>query len=185
MLDLLATPRQATLLDWGAGNGILVHLLRDLGTDAYCYDKYVRPLYAEACEPPAKCDVITAFEVWEHFADPLGETDRIFGYQPSVHIVSTEFHRDQPEDWTYLHPEIGRHVFFYSERALHFVARRHGYDVIHGSRFAVFVNGVIQGSTRTALRELLENPAGHPGGARMSGDLWRNDGKTSEATGSR
>jgi hypothetical protein len=159
VLDLLAIPRQVTLIDWGAGNGILVRLLREAGTDAYCYDKYVRPLFTEARTPPAKCDVITAFEVWEHFADPLAETDSIFGHRPAIHIVSTEFHSGQSEDWAYLHPEIGRHTFFYSEGALHFVAQRHGYDVICGSRFAVFFVGTIKASVRGELRALLQSPS--------------------------
>lgn len=151
-------PRTGTLLDWGAGNGILVRLLRDKGTDAHCLDRYVRPLYAEDREPPANFDVITAFEVWEHFPEPNAEIDRIFAYRPAVLMVSTEFYRDQTEEWTYLHPDIGRHVFFYSEQAMNFLGRRYGYDVVCGSRFSVFAREAIETSTRRVLRENLENP---------------------------
>ena len=158
ILDLVAIPRRATLLDWGAGNGILTRLLADGGLDVYGYDKHVRSAYTADRPPPTPCDVVTAFEVGEHFSDPAVEIDGIFPYSPRLHIVSTELHQSQNEDWPYLHPVIGRHVFFYSQEALRYVARRHGYELFCGSRFAVFTKLALEADARGTPQALLDSP---------------------------
>src|SRR6185437_5471048 len=58
-----------TALDYGGGAGLLCRLLRDSGRDAYWYDGYTPPSYANgfAGSPDSHYDLVTAFEVVEHF----------------------------------------------------------------------------------------------------------------------
>ena len=57
--------------------GILVRLLRDYGVEALWCDQYCENLLARGFEYNGECaDLVTAFEVLEHFVNPLEELDR-------------------------------------------------------------------------------------------------------------
>jgi hypothetical protein len=122
----------ARILDWGGGEGLLVRLLRDVGLPAYHWDKYAENLYAIGFEgdPADQYAMITAFEVYEHFANPREEIDAIFEHRPEVHLLSTSLYRGQGDEWPYLNPGNGRHVFFYSREALSQIAYFFGYRAL-------------------------------------------------------
>jgi hypothetical protein len=126
---LVGIPSDAPWLDWGAGDGLLVRLLRDVGINAYHYEPHGSNVYAVGFEADlaVKYAVITATEVWEHMADPAIEIDKIFALSPDFHIATTLIYTGQDETWQYLYAQTGRHVFFYSTRAVEFVARKYGY----------------------------------------------------------
>ena len=122
---------QDKLLDWGGGSGLLVRLLRDVGIDAYNYDKYAKNHFASGFSrsDEQRYSFVTAFEVFEHFANPATDLETIFALQPSFFLISTCLFKDEGPDWPYLGPAKSEHVFFYSEAALQLIGRRFGYQV--------------------------------------------------------
>ena len=120
------------IVDFGGGDGLLVRLLRDHGLNAFVSDEYAAATYARGFTRPdfARPDLVTAFEVIEHFADPAANLAQIFGGQPRAVLLSTLVYDGQGAEWWYLAPHGGQHVFFYSERGLQLIAERYGYVLV-------------------------------------------------------
>lgn len=119
---------KGSILDLGGGNGLLVRLLRDMGLDAYRLDMYVKNLYALSFEHKEgrRYQMITAFQVWEHFSEPFTELDQIFNMQPEYVLITTGLYADQDQNWEYLNA-YGRHIFCFSDKAREYVATKYGY----------------------------------------------------------
>lgn len=141
----------AKILDWGAGDGLMVRMLRDVGFDAYHWDLYARNTYAVGFDggQDAHYDFITAFEVWEHLPNPASELDAIFSKQPEMHLATTSLYARQGEAWPYLNTLTGRHVFFYSRKAIQIIADKYGYSA------EVFHNDLLMFSRRPPLNRFL------------------------------
>lgn len=134
-----------TLLDFGGGDGLLARLLRDVGFDAQVIDAYARNSYAQGFEHQyLKYDVVTAFEVFEHMPSPEADLNQVFDLDPEFLVVSTALYQGQNEDWWYLDPLSGQHVFFYSEKAMFIIAERFGYSFVRVSDFFVFSRDPIE-----------------------------------------
>ncbi len=117
------------VVDQAGGYGILVRLLRDSGINARWQDKYCQNLVARGFEAGEEaCDLVTAFEVLEHFLDPLAELRRMLD-RASLVLLSTELVREQSSpasDWWYLGSEHGQHIAFFRKRTLTWMAERLG-----------------------------------------------------------
>jgi len=117
--------------------------MRDRGYDFWSYDAYSISIYTPAhalSEPPMTgMDVLTSFEVLEHFANPATECFQIFGTKADVLILSTELFRGQDASWDYLAQETGQHVFFFSAKALAGLARRFGYTAMGWNNLLIFM----------------------------------------------
>jgi len=74
--------------------------------------------------------MIVAFEVFEHLADPVAEAGALFAASPEYVIVGTGRYCGQGRDWEYLFPHHGQHVFLWSRNAHEWLASQHGYEVI-------------------------------------------------------
>jgi hypothetical protein len=98
-----------TTLDFGGGAGLLCRLLRDAGWDAYWYDQYIAPGYAAGFVgvPDNAHDLVTSFEVVEHFPNPRTDLAQLFAGSPRGVLLMTELYAGQGEDWSYLAPEEG------------------------------------------------------------------------------
>ena len=118
-----------TILDFGGGDGLLCRLLRDRGLDAYTIDWFSVPSYTQPFVGSLEesYDLVTAFEVFEHFPNPRELLDQLFQCRPEFLLASTEPYRGNELDWWYLAPNTGQHVFFYSEGALRWIAARFSY----------------------------------------------------------
>lgn len=142
------------ILDFGGGDGLLCRLLRDIGFDCWTYDKFSKPSYGQGFT--AKLDqsfeLITSFEVFEHFANPALEVADLFSRQARVVLISTELYRGQSADWWYLGPESGQHIFFYSERAVRLIAEQARYNVKIGKTFTLFFQGSISVCQQKAIQ---------------------------------
>lgn len=145
------------LLDMGGGDGLLCRLLRDHGLNAYAQDRYATPIYSQGYSEPdfERADLLTAFEVFEHFAEPRDELAGVFSRGPSAILVSTETYQGQDELWWYLTPESGQHVFFYSPRALLDFADTHDYDTRFLGRYTLFTARGSSSAPYRLLRWLL------------------------------
>ncbi|MEX0366539.1 MAG: class I SAM-dependent methyltransferase [Ruegeria sp.] len=127
---------QARGIDLGAGYGLLVRGLRDVGIDFHWSDPFADNLLArgfEADEGPY--EVAAAFEVLEHLPDPLGhlKTARAqFGYETLFFSATCFDPGDIPgPDWWYWAFETGQHISFFSEQCLDFMAHELGMRKVH------------------------------------------------------
>jgi len=150
------------VVDFGGGDGLLCRLLRDYGLNCFVSDKYASPVYAQGFSIPdfETPDLALAFEVVEHFVEPMKDWDALFARRPRLLLVSTGIYSGQSADWWYLAPEIGQHVFFYGESALRLIARRFDYELVRLGDYMVFArHGEIGYLRRIALRVFFSNRA--------------------------
>lgn len=113
------------VVDHAGGYGILVRLLRDIGIDARWRDMYCENLLARGFEAsPGGCELLTAFEVFEHLVDPVHDLAAMLADAPCV-LVSTELVTTSTTplaDWWYYGPEHGQHIGFFRPATLHRMA---------------------------------------------------------------
>lgn len=157
LAKLFKLPQTASILDWGGGNGLMTRLLRDLGFDARNYDMYDKNSYAGGFDDEAgkNYDMITSFEVLEHMAEPKDEIAQIFERNPKVIFMSTCFFCGEDINWSYLAPYSGRHIFFYSPKALLEIASSRGYSAILFNNLIVYYKEPISKWTKKMIRFCL------------------------------
>ena len=119
-----------TALDYGAGTGLFVRLMRDRGHDFRWSDLHCANLFALGFEagPDQPVDLVTCFEVAEHLVDPLAVFRELTARAP-VLLFSTELlpaAGNRPGEWHYYAPEAGQHIGFFSTTSLAMLARRLG-----------------------------------------------------------
>lgn len=122
-----------TALDYGAGTGLFVRLMRDRGHDFRWSDPHCENLFALGFEADeaAGFDLVTCFEVAEHLTDPLPVFRRLTERAP-VLIFSTELlpeRNNRPGEWHYYAPETGQHVGFFTIASLQALANKLGRHV--------------------------------------------------------
>jgi hypothetical protein len=148
-----------TALDFGGGSGLLCRLLRDAGYDVYWYDQYSSPGYATGFvgSPSDTYDLITSFEVVEHFSNPNSDFEALFAGKPTALLLMTELYTGQSEDWSYLAPEEGQHIFFYSPQALRLIGANYGYHLLLCRGFILFLRDAPAPLQRWILQTLLRH----------------------------
>ncbi len=129
-------PRKHSALDFGSGPGTLVRLLRDEGKNAYGYEPYRDPFFAEEfCSRelrPGPFDLVIATEVLEHTTDPVPFLEKLKGLAlpHGLILLSTElFDPTEQQDlsaWPYLSLECGQHVTLFTPKGLDQAATRAG-----------------------------------------------------------
>jgi hypothetical protein len=119
------------VIDFGGGDGLLCRLLRDYGINCFVADKYAEPKYAPGFALPTfkAPQSKLAFEVLEHLPNPANDLEALFDGEPSALLLSTMLYLGEGPQWSYLSPETGQHVFFYSRKAIDLIATQRGYDV--------------------------------------------------------
>ena len=137
ILNLLY-PKAAKAVDFGAGHGVFVRLMRDRGFQFFWFDRYATNDYArgfEYCED-TKYEFLTAFEVLEHLVDPVAELAALMELSDNVFVSTFTIPDPVPalSDWWYYSPTTGQHVSFYTRRSLEILATRFGRRLLsHGS----------------------------------------------------
>lgn len=123
--------KNSIFLDYGGGYGIFTRIMRDLGYDFRWKDKYSPNLFARGFEFEDKesIDLLTAFELFEHFSEPKEELDYLFGVSDNI-LFSTLLYdnnmRYKPfSKWWYYTPQTGQHIVFYSKRTCLFIAQKY------------------------------------------------------------
>jgi ubiquinone/menaquinone biosynthesis C-methylase UbiE len=142
-LDYISFPRAGLAIDFGGATGLLARLMRDVGYNFTAYDAYSDPFFVNYFVPKDMAslapELVTAFEVFEHFPDPSGSLDEILRPQPRMVIFSTWFCDGQPDDWIYYSPECGQHVFFYTQEGMRRFAAERGYELQMSAFFYLLV----------------------------------------------
>jgi len=119
-----------TALDYGAGTGLFVRLMRDRGHDFRWSDPYCDNLFARGFEAGDNTtfDLVTCFEVAEHLTDPLPVFRQLSERAPIL-IFSTELlpeRNNRPGEWYYYAPETSHHVGFFTTESLQGLANKLG-----------------------------------------------------------
>lgn len=122
--------KDAKYLDCAGGYGIFTRMMRDIGFDFYWKDKYSTNLVARGFEYTGNeyIELITAFEAFEHFENPLEEIENLLKISKNI-IFSTELASlpaKDPKDWYYYCLEHGQHISIYTFNTLNYIARKYG-----------------------------------------------------------
>jgi hypothetical protein len=158
-------PKSKSFVDFGAGNGMLVRLMRDFGYEFGYYDPYGPNLFARGHEThlgkSSHFDVGTAFEVLEHLRRPVDEL-RPLAASCDVILATTTVAPEPPprlNEWWYYALDSGQHVTVYTERALDELARRLGYYRTSAAGFHVLARTKL---SPLALRVVVSRRVGNP-----------------------
>jgi hypothetical protein len=116
-------------LDFGAGYGMFVRLMRDRGFRFQHYDPSCANLFSRfseaRLEDGRRYKLATAIEVIEHTADPIATILQILKYSDAI-LLSTEVSSSAPPDpaWWYVGLEHGQHISFFGVRTFSALAAR-------------------------------------------------------------
>jgi len=131
-------------VDYGGGHGIFVRMMRDQGFDFYRDDKYCANLFAngfDASDSGANSfELLTAFEVFEHFASPCDELCRLLQKSKTI-LFTTVILPDnppQPSKWWYYGLDNGQHISFYTRKSLQYLANKYGLYYFYNGNIHLF-----------------------------------------------
>lgn len=148
----------AIFLEYAGGYGILSRMMRDIGFDFYWMDKYSKNIFAKGFEynSEEKVELLTAFEVIEHFAEPMEEFEAMFKLSDNVLISQKLIPNPIPniEEWAYYSPLSGQHISFYREKTLKFIAEKFNKNVYSFYDTHLFTNKKMG---QNKFSELLSN----------------------------
>ncbi|MBD2492725.1 methyltransferase domain-containing protein [Nostoc sp. FACHB-280] len=126
---------EAKFLDYGGGYGLFVRMMRDLGFDFYWDDKFCTNLFAKGFEfdldNNATYELVTAFEVFEHFSNPIEEIENILKISKNI-LFSTEIlpeNNPKPNEWWYYSPHDGQHISIYTVKTLSKIAEKYNLNL--------------------------------------------------------
>ncbi|MDB5249668.1 MAG: hypothetical protein JWQ40_4062 [Segetibacter sp.] len=133
--------RSGKFIDYGGGYGIFTRMMRDKGFDFYRYDIYCENLFAKHFDvsdvsSDEKFELLTAFEVFEHLADPGAELKKMLAYTDAI-FFSTEICPpvlSHVKQWWYFIPTTGQHISFYSLSALNILAKKNNLNFYTNGR---------------------------------------------------
>lgn len=122
--------KKASYLDMAGGYGLFVRLMRDKGYNFFWSDLYAPNLFSAGFEylshHPGKIELITSFESFEHFDDPLKELEKMLKISKNIFFSTLLKPTDIPDiSWWYYAFEHGQHISFYSQRTLRFIADKY------------------------------------------------------------
>jgi len=154
-----------TFLDYAAGYGMFVRLMRDNGYDFRWFDPYCQNLFSrgfEAATPLAgQFEAVTAFEVLEHLPNPVEEIHKITALTRTF-VFSTLLVPEpapRPGAWWYYGFEHGQHIAFYSRKSLEFLTTKFGCNLVTNgidfhvmSREPILLNGAVRSRWRFWLK---------------------------------
>jgi len=127
-------------LDYGGGYGVFVRMMRDVGFDFYWQDKYTENLFAQGFEfaetEKLPIDLLTCFEAFEHFVDPLAEFENLLCISRNI-LLSSEFVPEplpSPSEWWYYGVEHGQHIGFYQKKTFLYLAEKYNLNFYTNSQ---------------------------------------------------
>lgn len=135
-------------LDYGAGFGMFVRIMRDKGYNFLWHDDYCENLFAETFEGSLneKYDVLTAYEVFEHLPNPIENFEKLLSLSDTI-IFSTVLNDDviDFETWWYRAEASGQHISFHSTKSLQYMAKKYqlNYYSANGKTLHVFTKSKI------------------------------------------
>ncbi len=120
--------KNLTYLDFAGGYGILTRIMRDIGLNFKWQDNYTNNLLARGFEYDKNdtIELVTAFEVFEHFINPILEIEKILNISKNI-LFSTEIKKESTpnQDWWYYGFNHGQHISFFSKKTIQFIADKY------------------------------------------------------------
>jgi hypothetical protein len=124
--------KSARFLDYGAGYGMLVRKMRDIGYDFYAYDLHCQNIFSSQFQLGSienrNFELITAFEIFEHLENPMDIVTDILRHTDSI-LFSTELvpaNSPAPGEWWYYGLDHGQHISFFTRESLEHMAEKCG-----------------------------------------------------------
>lgn len=127
---LLYFDKGGRFIDYGGGYGLFVRLMRDEGFHFFWKDTYCPNLFAQGFSvrdhSPRQFELLTAFEVFEHFIDPLAEVKHLLDFSRNIlfSTVLTPSPAPLPDEWWYYTTEQGQHTSLFSLKSLQYIAKK-------------------------------------------------------------
>lgn len=138
----LVLPEVTRCVDYGAGHGTFVRLMRDRGFDFRWYDRHASNDYARGFEYEAgqPYGLLTAFEVLEHLTEPIADLAVMMNIAENVFVSTLLVPEPTPKlsDWWYFLPSTGQHISFYTRSSLELLAQRFGRHLLSHGPYHLF-----------------------------------------------
>ena len=125
--------RRGQVVDCAGGYGLLVRMLRDKGINAFWSDQYASNLLCRGFEyQGGHADLVTAFEAFEHFVNPVSEVERLAKIAPNILLTTSliQSPAPSPDQWWYYGLEHGQHIGFFRVKTLAYLARSLGLHLV-------------------------------------------------------
>lgn len=137
-------------LDFAGGYGMFTRLMRDRGLDYFWDDKYTPNLIGKGFERPTqntRFELISTFECFEHWVDPMVEIEDILKETDSLFFTTNLISRPapKPEEWWYYGFDHGQHIAFHSFDSLNYVAKKFGLQFYSKRGFHLLTKKKISG----------------------------------------
>lgn len=130
--------RGGRFLDWAAGYGTFTQFMRERGLDFWQADEYASPVFAREFrdDGTGRYDLVTAFEVVEHLADPVRELARLAERTDRVLFTTETLPDPAPavKEWWYYMPEVGQHITFHTVTSLRLLGEQLGFQLTSNGR---------------------------------------------------
>lgn len=145
-----------SILDWAGGYGAFTRMMRDRGFNCFTVDAYATNLLAPGFDGDdfSTYDLVTAFEVMEHIADPVAELEKVTAVNDRF-FFTTQLQPEvppRPSEWFYYALESGQHIAFHTRRSLEIVAERLGYQLTsNGDNYHLFHRVPLRARTKIML----------------------------------
>ena len=122
--------KKAAFLDYAGGFGVFTRQMRDIGFDYFWQDPYTKNEIARGFEGDLnkKYEVVTTFESFEHFENPIEEVAKILKLSDTIILTTDLIARPAPANsqWWYYGSEHGQHIAFHSTDSFKFMATKFG-----------------------------------------------------------
>jgi len=120
--------KKGTFLDYAGGLGVFTRTMRDIGFNYYWDDPYTKNEVARGFEGSLerRYDMVTTFESFEHFNDPMGDLDKLVKLTDTIILTTDTVPANVDKNWWYVAAEHGQHIAFHTKGSFKVMAKKHG-----------------------------------------------------------